>query len=96
MLERLAELTLESVAEEDDVLLPDGSVETETDLELRKATLIAFLRCEKIDRVADHADAEEHDHRHREDDEDALDEATQDEDRQGAFRCAAGAAASLK
>jgi hypothetical protein len=85
---------LKSVAEEDDVLLPDGPVQTKTGLELYKATLIAFLWCEKIDRVADHTHAEEDDHRHREDDEDALEEATQDEDGQGAFRCAAGAAAS--
>jgi hypothetical protein len=96
VLEGFAELALKGVAEEDYVLLPDGPVEAEASSKLDQAALIAFLGCEEINRIADHTDAEENDQRHREDDEDALDEATQDEDGQRAFRCAAGAAASLR
>ena len=77
--EGAAEIALEEVLEENEVLLPHRPVEPEIGDDLVHAGLRAFGRGEDVDRVPDHVDAEEHQHRHHEQDEDRLQDASEDE-----------------
>ena len=72
--EAAAEIAVQRVVDEQQVLLPQRLIEPERRDDARAFGLVRLGRDQDIDRIADHVHADEHDHRHRKHDEQRLDQ----------------------
>jgi len=83
--EGVPEIALSGAFQEQEILLPDRPVETETADRSLNVRLVCIRTDQHIDRVADDVHAEEDDDRHEKDDKERLHQSTDDENSHWGF-----------